>query len=45
MLNSYWVDPAQNAQNHFTISSDGRHVAFQAQTVLQANIGLIEISQ
>jgi Tol biopolymer transport system component len=42
MTTSYWVDPGRNSQDHFTVSPDGRFVAYQAQTVLGANIGMIE---
>jgi hypothetical protein len=41
MINSYWADPGRNSQNHFTVSPDGRFEAFQSQTVLGANIGMI----
>src|SRR5690348_4479072 len=39
---SYWVQPAQNPQDFFDVSPDGRHLAWSAQAVLQANIGMIE---
>jgi dipeptidyl aminopeptidase/acylaminoacyl peptidase len=39
---SYWIDPVQSSQDHFAISPDGRHVAFESQTVLSANIAMIE---
>lgn len=42
MNHSYWIDPVQSSQNHFAISPDGRHVAFESQTVLEANIAIIE---
>jgi hypothetical protein len=42
LTHSYWVQPAQNAQDFFGISPDGRHLAMTAQSVLQANIGMIE---
>lgn len=42
MIHSYWVDPGRNSQDHFTVSPDGRYVAYQAQTVVGANIGMIE---
>jgi serine/threonine protein kinase/Tol biopolymer transport system component len=42
MIYSYWVDPVKNSQDHFDVSPDGRHVAFDMQTVLGANIGVIE---
>lgn len=41
MIHSYWVDPAQNAQDRFDVSPDGRYLAFEKQTVLSANIGMI----
>ena len=41
MIYSYWVDPAKNSQDHFAVSPDGRHVAFDMQTVVGANIGMI----
>jgi Tol biopolymer transport system component len=39
---SYWVTPGWNTQDYFDVSPDGRHLAFETQTVLQANIGMIE---
>jgi Tol biopolymer transport system component len=42
MVHSYWVDPAQNSQDYFDISPDESHVAFEKQTILSANIGMIE---
>jgi eukaryotic-like serine/threonine-protein kinase len=42
MIASYWVDPGRNSQDHFTVSPEGRYVAYQAQTVMGANIGMIE---
>jgi Tol biopolymer transport system component len=42
MIHSYWVDPGRNSQDHFTVSPDGRYVAYQAQTAVGANIGMIE---
>jgi Tol biopolymer transport system component len=39
---SYWIQLVQDSQNFFAVSPDGRHVAFNAQGVLQANIGMIE---
>jgi hypothetical protein len=42
LIHSYWVDPVQNSQDQFSISPDGRRVAFEIQTVLSANIGMIE---
>lgn len=42
MIHSYWVDPARNTQDEFDMSPDGRHIALDMQTVLGANIGMIE---
>lgn len=42
LIQSYWVDPAQNPQDHFAVSPDGRHIAFEAQSVRSANIGMID---
>jgi len=42
IITSYWVDPGRNSQDHFTISPDGRYLAYQAQTVMGVNIGMIE---
>ena len=42
MIHSYWVDPVQNTQDHFSVSPDGRHVAFEMPTVLESNIGMLE---
>ncbi len=39
---SYWIQGLRDSQNFFAISPDGRYVAFSAQGVLQANIGMIE---
>ena len=39
---SYWEDPSQNSQVYFDVSPDGRDLAFEKQTVLEANIGMIE---
>lgn len=39
---SYWVDPSQNSQDHFAVSPDGRNVAFETQTIVEANIDMIE---
>ena len=41
IVRSYWVDPAQNPQDYFDVSPDGRDVAFEKQTILSANIGMI----
>ena len=38
---SYWEDPAQNPQDFFDISPDGKHIAFESQSVVGANIGMI----
>lgn len=42
MTCSYYIDPSQNPQDRFSISSNGRYLAFEKQTVLGANIGVIE---
>lgn len=42
MIHSYWVDPVQNTQDHFDISPDGHHVAFEEQTLLESNIGMLQ---
>lgn len=42
MAYSYWVDPSQNSQDHFAVSPDGRNVAFETQTIVEANIDMIE---
>ncbi|MGH9735484.1 MAG: protein kinase domain-containing protein [Candidatus Acidiferrales bacterium] len=42
MIHSYWVDPVQNTQDHFDVSPDGRHVAFEEQNVLESNIGMLQ---
>ncbi|MDE3135710.1 MAG: PD40 domain-containing protein [Acidobacteriota bacterium] len=42
LVHSYWVDPSQNSQDYFDISPDGSHVAFEKQTILSSNIGMIE---
>ncbi|HEY6442207.1 MAG TPA: hypothetical protein VIY66_02575 [Candidatus Acidoferrales bacterium] len=42
MVHSEWVDPARNPQDHFAVSPDGHHLAYNVQTVLGANIGMIE---
>jgi eukaryotic-like serine/threonine-protein kinase len=41
MIRNYWVDPAQNPADRFAVSPDGRYVAFDKQTILSANIGMI----
>jgi eukaryotic-like serine/threonine-protein kinase len=42
LVHSYWVQPGQNDTNFFDVSPDGQHLALTTQTVLQANIGMIE---
>jgi hypothetical protein len=39
---SYWIELLRDSQNFFDVFPDGRHVAFNAQGVSQANIGMIE---
>ena len=39
---SYWNQLVRDSQDLFDVSPDGRHVAVNAQGVLQANIGMIE---
>ena len=39
---SYWNPTAGDAQSFFDVSPDGRHLAFDTQEVLQANIGMID---
>jgi len=39
---SYWSRVQSISQDNFDVSPDGRHIAFNAQGVLQANIGMIE---
>ncbi len=41
MVHSYWIDAPQNTQDHFAVSPDGRYVAFDAQSILEANVGMI----
>lgn len=41
MVHSYWIDTPQNSQDHFAISPDGRYVAVDTQSILEANIGMI----
>ena len=41
MIASYWVNPGQNTDDYFSVSPDGRHLAFDIQSVLGANIGMI----
>jgi Tol biopolymer transport system component len=42
LVNSYWTRATQSSQDFFDVSPDGRHLAFETQGVLQANIGMIE---
>ncbi|MGC2332102.1 MAG: hypothetical protein WA581_11650 [Candidatus Acidiferrales bacterium] len=42
MIDSYWLEPGQDPQDNLDVSPDGRHLAFDLQTVLGANIGMIE---
>lgn len=42
LIYSYWTQLTRDAQAFFDVSPDGRHVAVNAQEVLQANIGMIE---
>jgi Tol biopolymer transport system component len=39
---SYWTQLVRDSQDFFDVSPDGRHVAVNAQGILQANIGMIE---
>ncbi len=41
MDHSYWVE-TQNSEGAFAVSPDGRYVAFDFQSILEANIGMIE---
>lgn len=41
MIRSYWVDPGQDSQDYFDVSPDGRYLAFEKQTILTANIGML----
>jgi eukaryotic-like serine/threonine-protein kinase len=41
MVHSYWDDPVQDSLDTFDVSPDGRYLAFEKQTVLGANIGMI----
>ena len=43
MVSSYWAVPGRNSQDYFSISPDGRYVAFQWQPVLQANVGMMVV--
>ncbi len=40
MVHSYWVG-TQNAEDDFAVSPDGRYGAFDFQSILEANIGMI----
>ena len=42
LAHSYYVQPGQNDQSFFDVSPDGRHLALTVESVLQANIGMIE---
>jgi len=42
LIHSYYVLPGQNDQNFFDVSPDGRHLAMTTESVLEANIGMIE---
>ena len=42
LVYSYWILGQSNSQDYFDVAPDGRHMAFNAQGVLQANIGMIE---
>jgi Tol biopolymer transport system component len=42
LIYSYWIQLVRDSQEFFDVSPDGRHVAVNAQGVLQANIGMIE---
>jgi hypothetical protein len=42
LIHSYWNNIEIETQNYFDVSPDARHVAFEAQRMLQANIGMIE---
>jgi Tol biopolymer transport system component len=42
LVYSYWILLSRNTQEYFDVSPDGRHIAYNAQGVLQANIGMIE---
>jgi len=41
LIYSYWTDPSQDPQDFFDVSADGRYIAFEKQTVLDANIGMV----
>jgi serine/threonine protein kinase len=42
LIFSYWTQMPRVPSEYFDVSPDGRHVAIDAQGVLQANIGMIE---
>ncbi len=42
LIHSYYVLPGQNDQNFFDVSPDGRRLAMTTESVLEANIGMIE---
>ena len=42
LIYSDWTDPSKNSQVFFDVSPDGRYLAFEKQTVLEANIGMIQ---
>ena len=42
LIHSYWNNIEIETQNYFDVSADARHVAFEAQRTVQANIGMIE---
>jgi hypothetical protein len=42
MIQDYVLDPVMSPSDYFGVSPDGRHLAFMTQTVLGANIGMIE---
>jgi hypothetical protein len=42
LAHSYYVQPGQNDTNFFDVSPDGRHLALTTESVLEANIGMIE---
>lgn len=41
LVYSYWTDPSQNSEVFFDAPPDGRYLAFEKQTVLDANIEMI----
>jgi len=42
LVYTYWILLPRNSQEYFDVSPDGRYLAYNAQGVLQANIGMIE---